>query len=227
MLFQRARKPWRSRSRRCAISSPNDILDVFFATGRDGRIALRCYRRSAIGNPVDPPFLAGYRDKNEAKLFAHDTGEEAANRMGLPLRCVCHRRNGRTTWRSQHRNDLSLFAFAACSRPRRGRRLLMSRRLCNGLELSRPCAQSSALLCYESWSCCLFALDASLRFDFALVIGISFGCAATIAATTEAPPQRRSRRGRIPKRSKRPRTGRSTALFARRSQSFLDNLIAG
>ena len=48
------------------------------------------------------------------------------------------------------------------------------------------------------------ACDAGLRFDFALVIGISFGCAATIAATTEAPPQRRSRRGRIPKRSQRP-----------------------
>ena len=49
-----------------------------------------------------------------------------------------------------------------------------------------------------------FACDAGVRFDFALVIGISFSCAATIAATTEAPPQRRSRRGRIPKRSQRP-----------------------
>ena len=49
-----------------------------------------------------------------------------------------------------------------------------------------------------------FARDAGVRFDFALVIGISFSCAATIAATTEAPPQRRSRRGRIPKRSQRP-----------------------
>jgi hypothetical protein len=49
-----------------------------------------------------------------------------------------------------------------------------------------------------------FARDVDLRFDFALVIGISFGCAATIAATTEAPPQRRSRRGRIPKRSQCP-----------------------
>jgi hypothetical protein len=49
-----------------------------------------------------------------------------------------------------------------------------------------------------------FVRGAGLRFDFALVIGISFGCAATIAATTEAPPQRRSRRGRIPKRSQRP-----------------------
>ena len=49
-----------------------------------------------------------------------------------------------------------------------------------------------------------FTGDAGLRFDFDLVIGDSFGCAATIAATTEAPPQRRSRRGRIPKRSQRP-----------------------
>jgi hypothetical protein len=37
--------------------------------------------------------------------------------------------------------------------------------------------------------------------DFVFGIGISFGCAATLAATTEAPPRRRSRRGRIPKRS--------------------------
>ena len=46
-----------------------------------------------------------------------------------------------------------------------------------------------------------FARDAPLRLYVALVIGISFGCAATIAATTEAPPQRTSRRGRNPKRS--------------------------
>jgi hypothetical protein len=46
--------------------------------------------------------------------------------------------------------------------------------------------------------------DAGLRLVFDLVIGISFGRAATIAATAEAPPQRKSRRGRIPKRSQRP-----------------------
>jgi len=34
-----------------------------------------------------------------------------------------------------------------------------------------------------------FAGEAGLRFDFALDIGISFSFAATIAATTEAPPQ--------------------------------------
>ena len=71
------------------------------------------------------------------------------------------------------------------------------------------------------------ARDVGLRFAVALVIGISFSCAATIAVTTEAPPQRRSRRGRILKRRPAPGTRHSTALSARRSQSFLDNLIAG
>src|SRR5262245_19570002 len=71
------------------------------------------------------------------------------------------------------------------------------------------------------------ARDVDLRFAAALVIGISFQCAATIAVTTEAPPQRSSRRGRLPKRMPAPGTGHSTALSARRSQSFLDNLIAG
>ena len=51
------------------------------------------------------------------------------------------------------------------------------------------------------------ARDAVFRLDFVFGIGISFGCAATLAATTEAPPRRRSRRGRIPKRSQRPELG--------------------
>ena len=34
-----------------------------------------------------------------------------------------------------------------------------------------------------------FARDAGLCFGFAVVIGISLSCAATIAATTEAPPR--------------------------------------
>jgi hypothetical protein len=45
--------------------------------------------------------------------------------------------------------------------------------------------------------------DAVLRFDFALVIGISFGLTANSVATTEAPPRLSSRRGRIPKRTLR------------------------
>jgi hypothetical protein len=71
-----------------------------------------------------------------------------------------------------------------------------------------------------------FARDAGLRFDFALVIGISFGSAATIATTAEAPPAKKPA-GQDPEAQPAPRTGHSTALSARRSQSFLDNLIAG
>src|SRR5262249_41005829 len=71
-----------------------------------------------------------------------------------------------------------------------------------------------------------FARDVGLRFNFPFVIGISFSCAAITAATTEAPPQRINRRGRIPEAQPALGTGHSTALSARRSQSFLDNLIA-
>jgi hypothetical protein len=49
-----------------------------------------------------------------------------------------------------------------------------------------------------------FARDAGLRFDFALVIESPSVGRRPSAATTEAPPQRTSRRGRIPKRSQRP-----------------------
>jgi hypothetical protein len=66
-----------------------------------------------------------------------------------------------------------------------------------------------------------------LRFDFALVIGIPSGCTASIAVTTEAPHQLTSRRGQDPEAHPTLGTGHSTALFAQRSQSFLDNLIAG
>jgi hypothetical protein len=59
-----------------------------------------------------------------------------------------------------------------------------------------------------------------LRFDFALVIGISFGCAATIAATTEAPPQRTSRRGRIQKRSQRLEPGTVLLCLREEASSF-------
>ena len=65
-----------------------------------------------------------------------------------------------------------------------------------------------------------FVRGAGLRFDFALVIGISFGCAATIAATTEAPPQRRSRRGRIPKRSQRPELGTVPLCLREKASPF-------
>src|SRR6187549_3645298 len=56
--------------------------------------------------------------------------------------------------------------------------------------------------------------DAVLRFGFALVIGISFGLAASFAATTNAPPRPSGRRGRIPRSRLSPGNWCSTALFA-------------
>ena len=49
----------------------------------------------------------------------------------------------------------------------------------------------------------LLECDEVLRFDFALDIGISFGLAASSAATTDAPPRPSSRLGRIPERAYR------------------------
>ena len=72
-----------------------------------------------------------------------------------------------------------------------------------------------------------FARGAPLRLDFALVIGISFGCAATIAATTEAHLAKKPAGGQDSEAQPAPRTRHSTALSARKSQSFLDNLTAG
>ena len=65
-----------------------------------------------------------------------------------------------------------------------------------------------------------FVRGAGLRFDFALVIGISFGCAATIAATTEAPPRLSSRQGRIPKRSQRPELGTVPLCLREKASPF-------
>ena len=60
----------------------------------------------------------------------------------------------------------------------------------------------------------------AVRFDFALVIGISFGFAATIAATTEAPPRLSSRQGRIPKRSQRPELGTVPLCLREKASPF-------
>src|SRR5262245_37476283 len=114
----------------------------FFAAGRVCRIALGRHRARVIHNPVDAAVLAVCRDKHEAELFAHDPGEEAADRMRLPLRCTGHCLDGCATWRSQHCDEVSLFAFTACRRWRHGPRLLM-RRGRNGLEGCRvACARS-------------------------------------------------------------------------------------
>ena len=48
--------------------------------------------------------------------IAHDAGEEAADEMGLPLRCTCHRRNGNATWRLQQLPSTALHARTGTSR---------------------------------------------------------------------------------------------------------------
>jgi hypothetical protein len=73
----------------------------------------------------------------------------------------------------------------------------------------------------------LLECDGVRRFELGLRIEISFGFAAPPAATTEAPPRPLSRRGRDPGTRLSTGTGHTTALFAQKSQSFLDNVVAG
>src|SRR5215204_2183267 len=62
--------------------------------------------------------------------------------------------------------------------------------------------------------------DVVLRFDFALDIGISFGLAASSAATTDAPPRPSSRRGKIPKRAYRSEPAALPLCWLRKASAF-------
>ena len=62
--------------------------------------------------------------------------------------------------------------------------------------------------------------DVVLRFDFAMDIGISFGFAASSAATTEAPPRPSSRRGRIPERAYRSELATLPLCWLRKASPF-------
>ena len=66
----------------------------------------------------------------------------------------------------------------------------------------------------------LLERDEVLRFDFALDIGISFGLAASSAATTDAPPRPSSRRGRIPKRAYRSELATLPLCWLRKASPF-------
>ena len=70
----------------------------------------------------------------------------------------------------------------------------------------------------------LFSRNAGLRFDFALVIGISFGCAAITAAPPK--PHLGHAAGGAPKAQFSPRAKDSTAPFSQICQSILSNLVA-
>src|ERR1700690_4064240 len=83
-LCHRARRPLRSRPRKCTISSSTDVLVVTEPLRRFSRIAsgrLLHGRRLAILDSVDPAVVSLFGDEIKAKLFADDTGEKAAHRM--------------------------------------------------------------------------------------------------------------------------------------------------
>jgi hypothetical protein len=71
-----------------------------------------------------------------------------------------------------------------------------------------------------------FSRDAHLRLDFALVIGIS----SVVQRPSPPPPKphlSNKPAGQDPEAGPVPRTGHSTAQSEQKSQSYLDNLIAG
>jgi hypothetical protein len=91
--------------------------------------------------------------------------------------------------------------------------------LCGFVRSRSRCALRPAVLL-------LFEGDGVRRFDFAFGIAISFGSAASVTATTEAPPRPSRRRGRMPERVSALGTV-SVALCLGEGLSFLDNLIDG
>jgi len=72
----------------------------------------------------------------------------------------------------------------------------------------------------------LFERDGVWRFDFALVIGISFG-SAVHRRHRRSPTSAIKPAGQDPGTRLSSETSHSTALFAGECQPFLDNLIAG
>ena len=71
-----------------------------------------CINRMIV-DPIDATAFAGVGGQIETEFLANDASEEAPYRMLLPARCMNHRLDGCAAWRSQHRNDPSLFAFGA------------------------------------------------------------------------------------------------------------------
>src|ERR1700746_1965361 len=64
---------------------------------------------ATVCDPVDPLAIDLLRDEIEAKLLAHYTGEEAADRMLLPARRLHDRRNGGARRGPQHGDHPRLF----------------------------------------------------------------------------------------------------------------------
>src|SRR6267378_3818527 len=108
-LCHRERSPLRSRPRRCAISSSTEFLVevrplLRFFRIASGRLLHRSYGRTfAILNAINPALVGHFGNEIEAKLFANDTGEEAAYRMLLPFSRSHYGSDSCATRRPQHR----------------------------------------------------------------------------------------------------------------------------
>src|SRR5260370_17079059 len=97
MLCHRARRPLRSRPRKCTISSSTDVSVVTRPLRRFSRIASgrRLHairspgRRLTILDTIDPALVGLFGNQIETELLANHTGEKTAHRMLLPFSC-CH-----------------------------------------------------------------------------------------------------------------------------------------
>src|SRR6266404_4334422 len=93
-LCHRARRPLRSRPRRCAISSSMEVLAVArplrciidIASGRLLHAIGSPGRSLAMLDSVDPALVGRFGNKIETEFLAHHTGEKTAYRMLLPFR---------------------------------------------------------------------------------------------------------------------------------------------
>src|ERR1700680_2764049 len=91
-LRHRARRPLRSRPRKCTISSSTDVSVVTRPLRRFFRIALGRLlhaigspgRSLAILDPVHPALVGQFGNEIQTELLADHTGEKAAHRMLLP-----------------------------------------------------------------------------------------------------------------------------------------------
>src|SRR6185437_5611371 len=108
--------PLMSRPRKCAISSPMDVLADTrplrrfsgIGSGRLLHAVASGDRGFSILDAVDPPFFGYLRNKIETELLANDAGKKAAHRVLLPFRCSHDGNNCCTARCPQHVDDASV-----------------------------------------------------------------------------------------------------------------------
>src|SRR5258708_29499658 len=122
-LRHRARRPLRSRPRKCTISSSTDVSVVtrplrrFFriASGRLLHAVRGPGRSLAILDSVDPAFVGLFGNKIQTEFLADYTGEKTAHGVLLPFGGRHDRSNRSTGWCPRHRKNASVLSV----RPRR------------------------------------------------------------------------------------------------------------